>query len=112
MLSQTSVILISLSVLHCLIYTSASPLETTKEAETPVHARQAWIQMDKDLKSAVGKIVRRAMPYVMKEVYIKEVSAPCLGALMGFTKALRESKLWAYKSKFLTIFSNDQILST
>lgn len=61
------------------------------------HARQEWIKMDRDLKKAMGKILRRAMPAVMKEVYKKEVSAPCLGALMGFVKSLKESKLWAYQ---------------
>lgn len=53
--------------------------------------------MDKDLKSTLGKIVRKAMPMLMKEIYKKEVSAPCLGALMAVTKALRETKLWAFK---------------
>lgn len=92
-------------VLHVSNYpvsNSADPTQTISDPEPedkPVHARQAWIQMDKDLKSAVGKMVRKAMPTLMKEIYKKEVSAPCMGSLMGFTKALRESKLWAYKSK-------------
>ena len=64
------------------------------------HARQQWIKTEQDLKKGIAKILRRAMPIVMKEVYKKEVSAPCLGALMGFAKALKDVKLWAYKSKY------------
>ncbi|XP_054720749.1 uncharacterized protein LOC129230376 [Uloborus diversus] len=71
---------------------------TTESNEVKkVHVRQAWIQMDKDLKSGVGKIIRRAMPYLMKEIYKKDVTASCLGALMQLSTALRQSKLWAYK---------------
>lgn len=76
--------------------------EKDQKVDTSVtvgHARQEWIKLEQDLKKSMAKILRRAMPVVMKEVYKKEVSAPCLGALMGFARALKNGKLWAFQRK-------------
>nr|XP_042908305.1 uncharacterized protein LOC122271368 [Parasteatoda tepidariorum] len=70
------------------------PEEIPKESE--LHARQFWMQADKDLKTAVSKIIRKAMPVVMKEIYKKDISTTCLSTLLQFTSALKQSKKWAY----------------
>lgn len=95
----------SLSFLLLVVLSVSSIAEASEEVQkvdtsvTTGHARQEWIKSEQDLKKAIAKVLRRAMPVVMKEVYKKEVSAPCLGALMGFAKALKDVKLWAYQSK-------------
>lgn len=99
-LTPTILFLLIISSLNCETSDVVDSSKPPSLSEPGVkHVRQEWLKLDKQLKSSVGKIVRRAMPVVMKEVYKKEISAPCLGVLMGFVKALRESKLWAYKSK-------------
>lgn len=93
-------LLIVLSVSESQSITEASEADQKVDTSVTVgHARQEWIKLEQDMKKAISKVLRRAMPVVMKEVYKKEVSAPCLGALMGFARALKDGKLWAFQSK-------------
>ncbi|XP_035207696.1 uncharacterized protein LOC118182460 [Stegodyphus dumicola] len=62
-----------------------------------LHARQLWLKMDKDLKTAVGKIVKKVLPFLIKEIYQKDISAKCLSSLLQLASALKASKLWVYQ---------------
>ncbi|GBO10437.1 hypothetical protein AVEN_20081-1 [Araneus ventricosus] len=69
------------------------------ELEEPMHARQAWIRADQRLRSATNKIMRKALPAIMKEVYKKDLSTTCLTTLLHTANALKQNKAWAFKSK-------------
>ncbi|GIY31814.1 uncharacterized protein CDAR_580951 [Caerostris darwini] len=72
--------------------------------DEPLHARQAWIRADQRLRSAANKIVRKALPYVMKEVYKRDLDPTCLTTLLQVATAFKQAKAWAFKSKYYKFF--------
>ncbi|CAL1293443.1 unnamed protein product [Larinioides sclopetarius] len=85
-----------LLLLLCLGWTLADQ-DDQIELEEPMHARQAWIRADQRLRSATNKIMRKALPAIMKEVYKKDLSATCLTSLLHAANAFKQNKAWAFK---------------
>ncbi|KAG8199406.1 hypothetical protein JTE90_000274 [Oedothorax gibbosus] len=56
--------------------------------------RDKWMSMEKNVKSMIQKIMRKATPTLMKEVYKKDISTSCLTALLQFSSALKQVKAW------------------
>ncbi|GFS78847.1 nose resistant to fluoxetine protein 6 [Nephila pilipes] len=86
-----------LLLLLCVGWSLTQGEEHAEEEEQPVHVRQAWTQVDQRLRSATNKIIRKALPALMKEIYKKDISTTCLTTLLHTSNALKQSKAWAFK---------------
>lgn len=95
-------------VVNCWILESAEVLPSSKQnatksiisdedsdEEKPI--RKMWQDQEKSLKSFMSNMIKKSMPTLMKEVYSRNVSAPCLSSLLQLTFALRQTKLWAFQ---------------
>lgn len=64
---------------------------------------EKWLAADKTLKKMSASMVKNILPHAMRASETLNLTSDCSRGLMKFLIGIKQTKLWAYQSKFFCI---------
>lgn len=65
---------------------------------------EKWLAVDKALKKMSANMVKNILPHAMRASETLNLTSDCSRGLMKFLIGIKQTKLWAYRSKYQLYF--------